>query len=131
MAERTGAVVGFDHLVLTVASIERTVAFYERVLGMSSVTFGPDNRTALSFGNHKINLHEAGCEFEPKSAVPTPGSGDLCFIGDDLEAALARVQDAGVAILEGPVSRTGAQGPLRSLYIRDPDENLIELSVYA
>lgn len=123
-------VVGLDHLVLTVASIERTVAFYERVLGMTREVFGPEQRVALRFGPHKINLHEAGREFEPKSAIPTPGSADLCFLVDDLEAVPAHLADCGVSVVEGPVRRTGARGAILSYYVRDPDLNLIELSQY-
>lgn len=123
-------VTGFDHLVLTVASIERSAAFYERVLGMTREVFGPERRTALRFGPHKINLHERGKEFEPKSATPTPGSADLCFLVDDFDTVAAHLASEGVPILEGPVERTGARGKIRSYYIRDPDQNLIELSHY-
>lgn len=119
-----------DHIVLTVASIPATCEFYARVLGMEVVTFGQD-RKALSFGWQKINLHEAGKEFEPKAAHPTPGAIDLCLIIDgSLEAAEAHLRAEGVMIEEGPVARTGAAGPIRSLYFRDPDGNLIEVSVY-
>jgi len=119
-----------DHLVLTVASIEKTCAFYEATLGMSVETFG-QGRKALRFGAQKINLHEAGREFEPKAKAPTPGSGDLCFIASTpIEAAMAHLQKLGVAIEEGPVARTGATGPIRSIYFRDPDFNLIEVSNY-
>ena len=122
-------IASLDHLVLTVADIDATVSFYRDALGMERGTFG-DGRTALAFGVQKINLHRAGHEFEPKSARPTPGSGDLCFLlSVTLEAAQARLAAAGIPIEEGPVARTGATGPLRSLYIRDPDGNLIELSV--
>lgn len=121
---------GIDHIVLTVASIPATCEFYARVLGMKVVTFG-QGRKALSFGWQKINLHEAGKEFEPKAARPTPGAIDLCFIVDGtLEAAAAHLRTQGVTIEEGPVARTGALGPIRSLYFRDPDGNLIEVSVY-
>ncbi len=120
---------GLDHLVLTVASIPISCEFYERVLGMTVTTFG-DGRTALAFGNQKINLHEAGKEFEPKSALPTPGSGDLCFIVDDLNAAEHHVRSCGVAIEQGPVARSGARGPITSVYLRDPDGNLLELAQY-
>jgi len=123
-------VTGFDHLVLTVASIERSAAFYERVLGMTREVFGPERRTALSFGSHKINLHKQGKEFEPKSAAPTPGSGDLCFLVDHFDQVAAHLAAEGVPILEGPVQRTGARGVIHSYYIRDPDQNLIELSHY-
>ncbi|MCQ4325907.1 VOC family virulence protein [Stutzerimonas stutzeri] len=117
-----------DHLVLTVADIEATVDFYTRVLGMQAVTFG-EGRKALAFGNQKINLHQAGREFEPKAERPTPGSADLCFIvATSLEAVVAHLERQGAAIIEGPVQRTGATGPIRSVYLRDPDQNLIELS---
>jgi len=121
-----------DHLVLTVADPEVTVDFYTRVLGMRAVTFG-EGRKALSFGNQKINLHQAGREFEPKAEPkaerPTPGAADLCFIvATPLEQVIAHLQAQQVAILEGPVQRTGATGPIRSVYLRDPDQNLIELS---
>jgi catechol 2,3-dioxygenase-like lactoylglutathione lyase family enzyme len=119
-----------DHVVLTVASIEVTVDSYTRVLGMTAVTFG-DGRTALRFGDSKINLHQAGHEFEPKADRPTQGSADLCFIVDDpVEDAMAQLTAAGVAIEEGPVPRSGATGDLISCYLRDPDGNLIELSNY-
>lgn len=123
-------VTGFDHLVLTVASIERAADFYERVLGMTREVFGPERRTALRFGPHKINLHEQGKEFEPKSAVPTPGSADLCFLVEGFEGMADHLAAAGVPILEGPVERTGARGRIVSYYIRDPGMNLIELSHY-
>ena len=120
----------FDHVVLTVASIDATVDFYTRVLGMEALTFGA-GRTALRFGTSKINLHQAGQEFEPKARHPTPGSMDLCFIVDDpIEDALAQLTAAGVAVEEGPVPRTGATGEMVSCYLRDPDGNLIELSNY-
>ncbi len=122
-------IASLDHLVLTVADPDATVSFYCGILGMEKVSFG-EGRLALAFGTQKINLHRAGHEFEPKSACPTPGSGDLCFLLDcSLAAAQARLHDAGIAIEDGPVARTGATGPIRSLYIRDPDANLIELSV--
>lgn len=117
-----------DHLVLTVADIETTVDFYTRVLGMQAVTFG-EGRKALAFGNQKINLHQAGREFEPKAERPTAGSADLCFIvATPLGEVIAHLQAQQVAIIEGPVQRTGATGPIRSVYLRDPDQNLIELS---
>lgn len=118
-----------DHLVLTVADIEATVAFYTRALGMEAVRFGPERRWALHFGSQKINLHQAGAEFEPKAARPTPGSADLCFLSDvPLDRVAQRLEAAGVAVEEGPVRRSGAAGSLLSLYIRDPDGNLIEIS---
>jgi catechol 2,3-dioxygenase-like lactoylglutathione lyase family enzyme len=120
-----------DHLVLTVESIDATVAFYTRVLGMKAITFGA-GRTALTFGISKINLHEKGKEFEPKALHPVPGSADLCLIvEEDIGAVMAGLADAGVAIELGPVERTGATGPIISCYLRDPDQNLIELSNYA
>ena len=124
-------VVGLDHIVLTVASIERTVAFYCSALGMTHELFGPDKRSALRFGSQKINLHQVGREFEPKADRPTPGSADLCFLVDDVDAVAASLASAGVPILQGPVSRTGARGALVSYYVRDPDQNLVELSAYA
>lgn len=121
------AIVRLDHLVLTVADIGQTCQFYETVLGMARETFGV-GRVALKFGSQKINLHEVGKEFEPKAGKPTAGSADLCFIVDDLQAASRRIEDAGIEIIEGPVRRTGANGPLSSIYLRDPDENLLELA---
>ncbi len=119
-----------DHLVLTVTSIDATVSFYTRVLGMTAVTFGA-GRTALTFGTSKINLHETGRELEPKARHPTPGSADVCFIvDDDIRGLVTELANAGIAIEEGPVERTGATGPILSCYLRDPDENLIELSNY-
>ncbi|HEY3179024.1 MAG TPA: VOC family protein [Casimicrobiaceae bacterium] len=119
-----------DHLVLTVADIDATIAFYTRVLGMASVTFGA-GRKALGFGPQKINLHLAGHEFSPCAQRPTPGSADICLITKmPLDAAMGYVQSCGVTIEEGPVDRTGAIGALRSFYFRDPDGNLIEVSNY-
>lgn len=119
-----------DHLVLTVADVGRTVEFYERVLGMQAVTFA-GGRRALRFGNAKINLHQAGQGFEPKAARPVPGSADLCLISSDsLPAVCTHLAAHGVAIEEGPVGRTGATGAISSVYIRDPDGNLIEISNY-
>jgi catechol 2,3-dioxygenase-like lactoylglutathione lyase family enzyme len=117
-----------DHLVLTVRDIGDTIAFYTRVLGMEEVTFGA-GRKALSFGTQKINLHEAGSEFEPKALHPEPGSADLCFLtAEPLGRVVKHMENCGVDILEGPVERTGAQGPIESIYIRDPDGNLIEIA---
>jgi catechol 2,3-dioxygenase-like lactoylglutathione lyase family enzyme len=119
-----------DHLVLTVADIDATVDFYTRVLGMDAVTFGA-GRTALTFGRSKINLHRAGHEFEPKARRPTPGSADLCLIAEGpLEQVIEDLAVHGVPIEEGPIERTGATGPIRSVYFRDPDQNLIEVSTY-
>lgn len=120
-----------DYLVLTVADIEATGRFYERVMGMEVRTFG-EGRTALHFGIHKINLHQTGCEFDPKAAKPTAGSADLCFITTTpLTAVMAHLQACHVSIEEVPVRRTGAQGPVESVYFRDLDGNLIEVSVVA
>ncbi|MFS8046792.1 VOC family protein [Rhizobium sp. BR 314] len=117
-----------DHLVLTVESIDASCDFYARVLGMGVETFG-EGRKALTFGNQKINLHRAGHEFEPKADRPTPGSADLCFISHTpLDDVVAHLETEGVAIAEGPVRRTGATGPILSVYFRDPDNNLIEVS---
>ena len=117
-----------DHLVLTVADIDRTRDFYERVLGMEPVVFG-EGRHALAFGTQKINLHEAGREFEPKAAAPTPGSADLCFLTNASVAEVVEHLEANsVEIIEGPVRRTGATGPITSVYFRDPDGNLLEVS---
>jgi catechol 2,3-dioxygenase-like lactoylglutathione lyase family enzyme len=119
-----------DHLVLTVKDIEASVSFYTHVLGMTETTFA-DGRKALVFGSSKINLHQAGREFEPKAAAPTPGSADICLIvDDDLGSVQAQLAAGGVAVEIGPVKRTGAVGEIMSVYIRDPDQNLIELSNY-
>jgi catechol 2,3-dioxygenase-like lactoylglutathione lyase family enzyme len=119
-----------DHIVLTVADIDATIAFYTRVLGMAALTFG-ESRRALAFGPQKINLHRAGHEFSPCARRPTSGSADFCLITKmPLDAAMAHVQACGVAIELGPVDKTGAIGPLRSFYFRDPDGNLVEVSNY-
>jgi len=121
---------GLDHLVLTVTNIDRTCEFYEHVLGMKRVIFG-DNRRALALGSQKINLHQVGHEFEPKAAAPTPGSADLCFLTrTPLKEVIEQLQALEVAVEKGPVQRTGARGPIESVYLRDPDENLIEISNY-
>jgi catechol 2,3-dioxygenase-like lactoylglutathione lyase family enzyme len=119
-----------DHLVLTVADLDATTGFYRRVLGMEAVTF-KGGRRALAFGTSKINLHQVGHEFEPKAAHPGAGTADLCFIVDEpIEQVRAELIASGVEIEEGPVERTGATGPILSVYLRDPDGNLIELSNY-
>lgn len=120
-----------DHLVLTVADMEATCAFYRDVLGMTPVSFGAGRR-ALTFGRQKINLHPAGRELEPKARTPTPGSGDLCFItATPLDKVEAELRAHGIELLEGgPTPRTGATGTIMSLYFRDPDGNLIEVSRY-
>lgn len=116
-----------DHVVLTVRDLDATLKFYISILGMRHVVF--DGRHALHFGRQKINLHVAGREFEPKAERPTPGSGDLCFLASaSLAEVQARLAAAGIAVIEGPVERTGATGPLHSIYVRDPDGNLIEIA---
>jgi catechol 2,3-dioxygenase-like lactoylglutathione lyase family enzyme len=117
-----------DHLVLTVADIPITVAWYERVLGMRHVTFA-GQRHALTFGRQKLNLHQAGRELEPRAARPVPGSADLCLItAAPLTEVQAHLLARGVPVEQGPVARTGAIGPITSVYVRDPDGNLIEIA---
>lgn len=119
-----------DHLVLTVSDIKKTIDFYEKVLGMTQVSFG-DERSALVFGNQKINLHQVGNELEPKAAHVKAGSADLCFlVNTSINDAYGHLLESGVEIIDGPVSRTGATGNMTSLYFRDPDQNLIEVSNY-
>ena len=119
-----------DHVVLTVFDLERTCDFYARVLGMKVVTFG-EGRTALTFGRQKLNLHLSGREFDPKALNPTPGSMDLCFITETpLAEVIEHVKSCGVKIATGPVPKTGATGPMSSIYMRDPDGNLVEVSNY-
>jgi catechol 2,3-dioxygenase-like lactoylglutathione lyase family enzyme len=120
-----------DHVVLTVKDIDETCAFYALALGMSVTTFGA-GRKALSFGEQKINLHQYGKEFEPKAKKPTPGSADLCFVtAVPVSQVIEHLRANGVEVLEGPVPRTGALGAITSVYFRDPDGNLIEVSNYA
>lgn len=117
-----------DHLVLTTTDEQACTRFYVDVMGMTLETFGP-GRKAFRFGNQKINLHVKGHEFEPKAQAPTPGALDLCFIASvPLDEVIARLKDKGVPIIEGPVMRTGATSRIRSVYVRDPDLNLIEIS---
>lgn len=119
-----------DHWVLTVRDVDATVAFYERVLGMRPVIFG-NGRRALAFGAQKINLHPAEAPLRPHAARPTPGSGDLCLVTHaPISEVIAELEAADIAIEEGPVPRTGALGPITSVYFRDPDGNLIEVSRY-
>jgi catechol 2,3-dioxygenase-like lactoylglutathione lyase family enzyme len=119
-----------DHIVITAWDVERTLAFYERVLGMTPVTFA-GGRRALAFGRQKINLHQAGREYEPKALKPVPGAIDLCFIATTpLAEVIEHVKACGVTIVEGPVPKTGALGPMQSIYLRDPDGNLVEISNY-
>ncbi len=117
-----------DHLVLTTIDLEACKDFYVRVMGMQLETFG-SGRLAFKFGNQKINVHVRGHEFEPKAHLPVPGALDLCFIAStSLEEVIAHLQREQWPIVEGPVQRTGATGPIRSVYVRDPDLNLIEIS---
>jgi len=117
-----------DHFVLTAGDVDATIEFYTRVLGMTAETFGAGRR-ALTFGNQKINLHQAGAEFEPKARVATPGSADFCLLSDVPVAEIAaHLGSEGVEVIEGPVAKTGAAGALLSIYFRDPDGNLVEVS---
>ena len=119
-----------DHFVLTVRDIDATCAFYTRVLGMDARTFG-DGRRSLHFGAAKINLHQQGREFEPRAATPVPGSADVCLIASTpLGEVIRHLLECDVEIIEGPVQKTGATGPILSVYFRDPDGNLIEVSNY-
>lgn len=121
-------VAALDHLVLTVHDLDATVAFYSGVLGMTEVVFGAGRR-ALAFGTQKINLHPADAPFVPHAEHPGPGSADLCFLVDTpLGSVVAALDAHGVTVEAGPVERTGATGPIRSVYVRDPDGNLVELS---
>ncbi|MCJ7776006.1 MAG: VOC family protein [Desulfobulbaceae bacterium] len=115
---------------MTVKDIEATCSFYARVLGMNVTTFD-GSRKALSFGVQKINLHQYGKEFDPKAKAPTPGSADLCFVTSvPIRDVITHLASCGINLLEGPVHRTGARGPIVSVYFRDPDCNLIEVSNY-
>ena len=118
-----------DHFVLTVASIDATVDFYARALGFGVEVFGPQRRTALTFGDQKINLHEVGRELEPRALVATAGSGDFCLLTDTpVDQIAAHLTAEGIEVIEGPAPKTGATGPILSIYFRDPDGNLIEVS---
>jgi len=122
-----------DHIVLTTRDKDACIRFYSVVLGMDLVRFKTptEERLALKFGSQKINLHEWGKEFTPRAQVAVPGSLDLCFIASvPLEEVIERLHKAKIRIIEGPVAKTGAQGPIRSVYVRDPDLNLVEISVY-
>ena len=119
-----------DHLVLTVADIATRCQFYQSALNFEVITFA-ENRKALLFGSQKINLHEAGKEFEPKALRPTVGSADLCFVAETpIDEVIAHLQNRNINIIEGPIQRTGAMGKILSVYLRDPDQNLIEISNY-
>jgi catechol 2,3-dioxygenase-like lactoylglutathione lyase family enzyme len=123
-------IVCIDHIVLTVKSIERSVEFYCSILGMTEVTFGK-GRKAILCGSQKINLHEAGKEFEPKAFYPLPGSADICLItSTPMEGVIKRLAEHKIIVIEGPLERTGAKGKILSVYLRDPDQNLIEISNY-
>ncbi len=125
----TPVIRSIDHLVLTVASIPATCEFYARALGFGVETFGPEGRTALTFGSQKINLHEVGREFTPRARVATAGSGDFCLLSETpIDEVAAHLRGLGIPIEEGPVAKTGATGPLTSIYFRDPDGNLVEVS---
>ena len=126
-----GLIERFDHIVLTVADLAATIEFYERALGMTARAFSSDGveRWSLHFGGSKINLHQVGAEFEPKAAAALPGSGDICLTSRRPVAELkAELADAGIEVIEGPVARSGARGALNSIYLRDPDGNLIEIA---
>ncbi|MDQ2089865.1 VOC family protein [Marimonas arenosa] len=132
MTDDDFTVSGLDHLVLTVADLDAAVGFYTRILGMQAVAFHPSDgsqRWALKFGRQKINLHQAGAEFEPKAKSPGPGTADLCFLsGRSVADWVSWLDRQGIAVEDGPVRRTGAEGPILSVYLRDPDGNLIEIS---
>ena len=120
-----------DHIVLTTRDLEGCTRFYSDVLGMKLEKFA-QGRLALKFGSQKINLHEWGKEFEPRAHVAAPGTLDLCFIASvPLEKVIQRFNEKKIPILEGPVAKTGAKGPMQSVYVRDPDLNLVEISVYS
>jgi len=119
-----------DHIVLTTRDKEGCIRFYTEILGMKLEKFS-ENRLALKFGEQKINLHEWGREFEPRAHVAAPGTLDLCFIAAvPLAKVIQRLNEKKIPILEGPVAKTGAMGPMQSVYVRDPDLNLVEISVY-
>lgn len=123
-------IVRFDHLVLTVRSLETTCAFYQRALGFRRVD-SPNGPTSLAFGEQKINLHEVGHTFEPKAQTPMPGTGDFCLVTDrPLSEVRSHLEACGITLELGPVARTGAQGAMISVYFRDPDGNLVEIGEY-
>lgn len=125
-------ITALDHLVLTVADIPATLAFYQRALGMLPQSYAVadgSTRHALAFGSQKLNLHQRGQEFDPKAASPLPGSADLCFLTErPISEVAAHLAALGIPVIEGPVRRTGAQGPILSIYLRDPDGNLLEIA---
>ena len=119
-----------DHIVFTVKNVDATCKFYQHALKMEIATFG-EGRKALSFGLQKINLHQFGNEFEPKAAAPAPGTQDICLITQQpLDQFIEHLKNTGITIEDGPIKRTGAAGPIMSIYFRDPDNNLIEVSNY-
>ena len=127
---RRAVIASIDHVVLTTRDESKCIAFYTRTLGMQLERYG-DNRIALRFGEQKINVHQPGVEANLKAQVPTPGSLDLCFIASvPLETVVERLKAQGVAIIAGPGQRAGARGPIRSIYVRDPDDNLVEIAEY-
>ena len=131
MQEHAMRIDRIDHLVLTVADVDTTIRWYEEVLGMKHERFG-DGRSALRFGQQRINLHPSEGEIQPRATKPTEGSADICLVLDgSVEEAITHLNSLEVPLLLGPVMRTGATGPLTSLYVRDPDGNLIELSTYS
>ena len=122
-----------DHIVLTTRDKPACIRFYTEILGMKLVTFKTptEERIAFTFGNQKINLHEWGREFSPRAHVAAPGTLDLCFIASvSLDEVIKKLNQAKVPVIEGPVKKTGAMGPIRSVYVRDPDLNLVEISIY-
>ena len=122
-----------DHIVMTTRDLQGCIRFYAEVLGMKLESFQTptEQRQALKFGNQKINLHEWGKEFTPRAHVAAPGTLDLCFVAAvPLESVIEKLNEEKIKIVEGPVMKTGAQGPIRSVYVRDPDLNLVEISVY-
>ena len=120
-----------DHIVLTVRNVETTCHFYQKVLGMQVESFGKQGHKALHFGHHSIKLHQLGQELTPHAKFPTPGAADICLITDsDIDEVITHIKLYGVEIEQGPVRRTGAQGEIISVYFRDPDANLIEVSNY-
>ena len=124
------AIIGLDHLVLTVKNIKTTTDFYHKFFGIETINF-QNGRTALKLGHQKINLHELGHEIDPKAEFSTPGSGDICLISDKpIDDLLKTFQKNNLHIVLGPVLRTGAEGKIKSIYVRDPDQNLIEISNY-
>lgn len=123
-------ITSIDHIVLTVKDINKSLYFYETILGLKKEIFN-QNRIALTFGNQKLNLHEYKHEIKPHSLIPTPGSIDLCFLTEStINESIKHIQSKGINILEGPVQRTGANGPITSFYINDPDGNLVEIGQY-